>query len=371
MRLACDRLACNRLAAILLFAGLAGWQPTLADAAEAPRDPIALRLARADGREAGQLAVAETLTRIVPFETAPFPYRGTIPGTGKPFLDVERDGRLGHTAPRGGVYFEDRTYADRRVLLSIPRGFDPARPALIVLYLHGNEARLDRDVRDRQGVARQVAASGLNAVLVAPQLAVDALDSSAGRFWEPGHLKLFLEEAAVQLARLHGDPVSAQRFATAPVVIAAYSGGYLPAAFGLEVGGVADRVAGVILLDALFGEEERFARFIARRRNAFFISAASPSTASAQRRLAALVAGAGPIQSGPPLRRIAPGEVRFIEAPGTEHRDFVSRAWTSEPLRAVLARLPGYPRADLVGATEGEVDPIITGAARAPDFKRP
>ncbi|TPQ44265.1 hypothetical protein C2U72_27890, partial [Prosthecomicrobium hirschii] len=98
---------------------------------------------------------------------------------------------------------------------------------------------------------------------------------------------------------------------------------------------------------------------------------ASPSTASAQRRLAALVAGAGPIQSGPPLRRIAPGEVRFIEAPGTEHRDFVSRAWTSEPLRAVLARLPGYPRADLVGATEGEVDPIITGAARAPDFKRP
>ncbi|TPQ45134.1 hypothetical protein C2U72_27060, partial [Prosthecomicrobium hirschii] len=222
MRLACDRLACNRLAAILLFAGLAGWQPTSADAAEAPRDPIALRLARADGREAGQLAVAETLTRIVPFETAPFPYRGTIPGTGKPFLDVERDGRLGHTAPRGGVYFEDRTYADRRVLLSIPRGFDPARPALIVLYLHGNEARLDRDVRDRQGVARQVAASGLNAVLVAPQLAVDALDSSAGRFWEPGHLKLFLEEAAVQLARLHGDPVSAQRFATAPVVIAAY-----------------------------------------------------------------------------------------------------------------------------------------------------
>ena len=69
-----------------VLAGLAGWQPTLADAAEAPRDPIALRLARADGREAGQLAVAETLTRIVPFETAPFPYRGTIPGTGKPFL---------------------------------------------------------------------------------------------------------------------------------------------------------------------------------------------------------------------------------------------------------------------------------------------
>ena len=66
----------------------------------------------------------------------------------------------------------------------------------MVIYFHGNGATLDRDVRARQQVPRQVTQSGLNAVLVAPQLAVDALDSTAGRFYEPGAFRRFVEEAA-------------------------------------------------------------------------------------------------------------------------------------------------------------------------------
>ena len=109
-----------------------------------------------------------------------------------PFLDAADGERHGHTSLRGGIYWEDQTYSDRRVLLYIPKGFDPRRPALIVVFFHGNGATLARDVRDRQQVPRQVAESGLNAVLVAPQFAVDALDSSAGRFWEPGVFAQFL-----------------------------------------------------------------------------------------------------------------------------------------------------------------------------------
>jgi hypothetical protein len=55
-----------------------------------------------------------------------------------------------YTSLRGGIYWEDLTYSDKRVLLSIPRGFDIRRPALIVVYFHGNQATLARDVRDRQ-----------------------------------------------------------------------------------------------------------------------------------------------------------------------------------------------------------------------------
>ena len=73
------------------------------------------------------------------------------------------------------------------------------------MFFHGNGATLTRDVRNRQQVPRQIVESGLNAVLVAPQFAVDAADSSAGRFWEPGVFAQFLSEAADQLARLHGD----------------------------------------------------------------------------------------------------------------------------------------------------------------------
>ena len=77
--------------------------------------------------------------------------------------------------PRGGVYWEDTTYSDRRVLLHIPRGFDAALPAVMIVYFHGNLATLERDVvHRRQQVPRQVAESGLNAVLVAPQFAVNA-----------------------------------------------------------------------------------------------------------------------------------------------------------------------------------------------------
>ena len=50
----------------------------------------------------------------------------------------------------------------------------------------GNNATLSRDVIARQQIVRQLSDSGLNAVLVAPQLALDAQDSSAGRFWSAG-----------------------------------------------------------------------------------------------------------------------------------------------------------------------------------------
>src|SRR5204863_8099496 len=131
-----------------------------------------------------------------------FPYRGEIPEKGLQFLDAADGNRRGHTAPRGGVYWEE-TYGDPRALLSIPKGFDPKKPALIVLYFHGNLAKLSRDVRERQQVPRQVAESGLNAVLAAPQLAVDALDSSAGRLWEPRFFPRFPDEAAARLPPPH------------------------------------------------------------------------------------------------------------------------------------------------------------------------
>ena len=140
---------------------------------------------------------------IVIFDNAPFPYIGTVPSDGNgddlPFLDAQEGSRRGHTSARGGIYWENETYSDRRSLLYIPQGFDIRKPAAIVVYFHGNRALLARDVVDRQQVPRQLAESHLNAVLVAPQFARDALDSSAGGFWQPGAFARFLREAADRL----------------------------------------------------------------------------------------------------------------------------------------------------------------------------
>ncbi len=123
--------------------------------------------------------VTKSKTVLTQFQTSPFPYQGLAPKAATPFFDVLEGERRGHTSGRGGaVYWEDATYSDRRVLMHIPKGFNPNLPSALIVYLHGNRARLDRDVRDRQQVPQQVTESGINAVLVAPQFAVDASDSA-------------------------------------------------------------------------------------------------------------------------------------------------------------------------------------------------
>src|SRR5262249_20300354 len=156
----------------------------------------------------------------------------------------------------------DETYSDRRALIYIPAGFDPARAAVMLGFFHGNGATLARDVEVRQRVPEQLARSGLNAVLVAPPFAVDAQDSSAGSFWQPGTVSAFLDEAGARVAALYGEPGARQALTHLPVIIVAYSGGYLPAAYSLAVGGAGERVRGVVLLDALYGEVDKFAAWV-------------------------------------------------------------------------------------------------------------
>ena len=125
------------------------------------------------------------------------------PDDGSDFMDVQGGERRGHTSPRGGVYCEDQTYSDHRVLLGAPGRLRP------------QEARGHRRLLPRQrrhpGARRRPPPGGCRPArgirhstraLVAPQFAVDALDSSAGRFWQPGAFPSFMGEAATALASL-------------------------------------------------------------------------------------------------------------------------------------------------------------------------
>ena len=279
------------------------------------------------------------------FQNSAFPYRGSIPADAdsqtkeRPFLNVDENGRLGHSSPRGGVYWEDATYNDRHVLLAASPDFDAHSPGDLVIFFHGNQATLARDVVDRQQAPRQLAQSGLNGVLVAPQLAVDALDSSAGRFWKPGALAEFLDEADARLAALYPG-ASRSTFRRMPVIIVAYSGGYLPAAFALAQGGATERVRGVVLMDALYGEEDKFVDWIERAHNrAFFVSAYSKSSHEENEAMRQRLAQAGVnVQSAMP-ERLGPGVVAFIDAGDVDHNGFVNSAWTSDPLKDVLGRV--------------------------------
>jgi hypothetical protein len=283
----------------------------------------------------------EAKTALVDFQTAPFPYDGKTP-SGRSFLDAGQPGHRGHTNFRGRVLWESETFNDPRVLLSIPPGYDANRPGVMVVFFHGHGANLSTDVRDRQKLPAQITAAGMNAVLVAPQFAVDAADSSAGKFWEPNGFKRFLDEAARELAKMHGDPRTAQTFAKMPIVIVAYSGGFGPTLAVLDHGGANARLRGIVLLDALYSGIDKFANWITENRSGFFVSSYTPHTRGHNADLESILRSRS-ISFGSELRRDhLTGSVTFLPAGPISHRDFVTHAWADNPVKDILVRLEDY-----------------------------
>jgi hypothetical protein len=234
-----------------------------------------------------------------------------------------------------------KSYSDNRVLVHVPAGFDVRKPGVIVVFFHGHGATLERDVRDRQLLPRQISESGINAVLVAPQLAYDAADSSAGKLSERGGFKRFMAEASEQLARIYGDARAAQSFAKMPVIIVAYSGGFVSAAHSLHVGGLGKRVRGLVLLDALYGEIDKFSSWIAKNRSAFFVSAYTAYTKRHDDDLARILREKGIAVTDELNGPLKPGTVAFLQTgEGVRHRDYVTLAWTENPVTDILLRIP-------------------------------
>ena len=267
-----------------------------------------------------------------------------MPGTDKPFLDATKDGRRGHIGLRDTFYAESPTYTDRRVLLHLSPGFNATRPGALVVFLHGSKATLARDVRTRQKVAVQFDAAGINGALVAPQFAMDALDASAGRFWEPGFFNTFLDEAASRLGEMA--KTSGSTFRAMPIVIVAYDSGAHPAAFALQIGGAANRIYGVILLDALPGEQDRFVNWLATKRSdAFFLSAYGAPLRAENAAMKKALAGRGlaPRDGRPTV--LSSGGLWFLDAGAADHNDFVSKAWVVDPLKVLLSQITEFRRA--------------------------
>jgi len=284
-------------------------------------------------------------TALVEFDTSPFPFDGMVPEKDIPFLDITTGARKGHRTPRGRILWEDATFRDSRVLLHIPKGFDVARPGVMIVFFHGHGATLRRDVRDRQLVPAQVSAAGINAVLVAPQFAFNASDSSAGKFWEAGGFGRFITEAGTKLTELHGNPASAASFSTMPVIIVAYSGGYLATAWCLELGGVDGRLSGVVLLDALYGELDKFTTWIANNKSKFFVSSFTDSTQSKNIALKTMLAEHEiPATNGLVQTKWRNGVTFLATDPEIKHDDFVTQAWVEYPITDILRRLDDYRR---------------------------
>jgi len=112
---------------------------------------------------------------------------------------------------------------------------------VIVVFSTANGATLERDVRDPATRAEQISDARASMRCCWRSTGGRFADSSAGKFLAAGRTQRFVTESSEHLARLYGDPGTAKAFANMPVVIVGYSGGFVPAAWSLEVGGLATR----------------------------------------------------------------------------------------------------------------------------------
>lgn len=273
--------------------------------------------------------------------SAPFPYDGPTADGTRPFFDTRdpRTRQRAHTTGDGTVLPEHPHFTDDRVLFHLPPGFDPGKPFEILVFFHGHGSEIERSVARDLDLPGQIDASRRNMVLIAPQLALEAPDSSPGKLGLPDGLQHMLDEAAALLAQRTGGANDEQAFRTAPVILSAFSGGYRAVAFSLARGGLGQRLRGVLLLDAVYGDTRLFGQWmLARWHDGFFVSLYGPSTRRWHEELKAVLQERRRRASGRLPARIRPGAHALI-AVDTAHDALPLDGPPRLPLLAMLKRI--------------------------------
>jgi len=98
-------------------------------------------------------------------------------------------------------------------------------------------------------------------------------------------------------------------------------------------------------MDSLYGEEEKVAAWAAaRRRLAFLLSAYTESTKDENANLRTLLAKRRIPHAEALPKTLTPGTFAFVSCGSLDmHGDFMTRAWTTDPLKQALTMIPGYP----------------------------
>jgi hypothetical protein len=210
-------------------------------------------------------------TFVETLKSAPFPYSGK--GVDPNFFDSvdPRTGERYRTTRTLERLSEKEHYWDSSVLFHLPSQFNPRKPFAYVVFFHGNRTEVRQFTKDYR-LDEQMERSGRNAILVLPQLAKNAADSTPGKFSNKDAFRAFMLEVAHVLTSRLGKQYQKQ-LEQAPIIFVAFSGGYKPLACTLDRGGTGSRTKGVLLLDALYDDLYIFGKWILENaRRGFFVN---------------------------------------------------------------------------------------------------
>lgn len=168
------------------------------------------------------------------------------------------DRAAGLTRRDGTHYPAFPHYSDSSVVVFVPKHFrELPDGSNLIVHFHGhnndNLGALEQSRFPQAMVAQQT-----NALLVMVQGPYRARDSFSGKMESDGGLKHLVDdllrvmqkEGVVTSAGIHG------------LVISAHSGGYRPAAFALEKGGLRGNVDAIFLFDALYDNADYFRNWL-------------------------------------------------------------------------------------------------------------
>lgn len=153
-------------------------------------------------------------------------------------------------------------HRDSTVLVFVPVHHRPVPGGAtqLVVHFHGHNSTVERATVAHQ-LREQLFDSKQNAILVVPELAALAADSSAGKLEAPGAFARMLDDVLATLATREARAAlgaSAPKPGSTPgrLCVSAHSGGYHAAACAVRAGGV--KVHEVYLFDALYADTEVF-----------------------------------------------------------------------------------------------------------------
>lgn len=215
------------------------------------------------------------LTYSLSLASAPFPYEGPQGDTKIPFFDHHdpKTNERCHTTSEGVCYPEKPYYTDSRVFIHVPQHFQPSKPWTLLFFFHGHHTDWSRDFKTSPILA-QIAESSANIILIAPQFAKDAADSSPGKFYQEGTFNVFLEDVCQNLEK----KIQKSNCTESEILFAGFSGGFKPIAYLLAQKSLSPHLHAVLLLDAFYSEFDKFERWIEKNPEMCWVNVYGEST---------------------------------------------------------------------------------------------
>lgn len=166
---------------------------------------------------------------------------------------------------QGKVYKAAEHYSDSSVFVFIPAHFNKKKNYELIYWFHGWNNNIDSALTTFHLVEQFVAAKR-NAIFIFPEGPKNAPDSYAGKFEQPEKFNLFTKDILQQLA----DKKVIHTKYQPTLILGGHSGAYKAISHVLEYNSFI--VKGIILFDALYGQQKIYADYLEQHTNCYFIN---------------------------------------------------------------------------------------------------